>query len=368
MQIYQVGGAVRDKLLGLPISDRDFVVVGATYAQMQKLGFKAVGKHFPVFLHPQTGEEYALARTERKSGKGYGGFTFYADSDVSLQQDLSRRDLTINAIAMDKNGVLIDPYNGLVDLSNKILRHVSPAFVEDPLRVLRVARFAARFAHLGFIVADETMLLMQQIVQSGELAFLSSERIWQEFAKALTMPSPQIFIAVLHQCGALAFLMPDLDFARSFANLSKAANTQQDALIRFACLLFNLAQSAIKKIGSTYKIPNDYIDLSLLSSKLYLFAQNLPNLKIDQIPAQMLTFLLQADFYRRPQRLNNAILVLDICAFELKEITAFILDCAEKTALISPQNLVKNGLKGAQISAELNNLRTQTISQIAVNF
>src|SRR5438105_1310004 len=206
MKIYRVGGAVRDELLGRPISDRDYVVVGATPEEMIAKGFRPVGRDFPVFLHPESGDEYALARTERKSGRGYHGFSFHVAPDVTLEEDLGRRDLTINAMARDTEGTLIDPYGGERDLSVGILRHVSPAFAEDPLRVLRVARFAARF---GFIVAPETEALMRKITVSGELSALTAERVWQELARALMERTPSQFIVVLRRCGALGQLFPE---------------------------------------------------------------------------------------------------------------------------------------------------------------
>jgi tRNA nucleotidyltransferase (CCA-adding enzyme) len=211
MHTYLVGGAVRDKLLKRPVVDHDHVVVGATPEDLLALGYKPVGKDFPVFLHPKTGEEYALARTERKSGRGYHGFVFQADATVTLEQDLARRDLTINAIAEDAHGTLTDPHQGLRDIEARILRHVSPAFVEDPVRVLRIARFAARFAPLGFTVADETMALMQQMTRNGEVDHLVPERVWAETRKALGEAQPSAFIRVLRQCGALAVLFPEVD-------------------------------------------------------------------------------------------------------------------------------------------------------------
>lgn len=215
MQIYKVGGAVRDRLLGRTVSEVDWLVVGATPEEMQARGFRPVGADFPVFLHPQTGEEYALARTERKSGRGYGGFTFHASPDVTLEEDLQRRDLTINAIAEDHSGQLIDPYGGQSDLQARLLRHVSPAFAEDPLRVLRVARFAARYAELGFRIAGETLELMRQLARSGELSALTAERSWKEISRALMEPRPDVFIQVLQDCEALAELFPEL--AATFA-------------------------------------------------------------------------------------------------------------------------------------------------------
>jgi len=210
-EVYLVGGAVRDKRLGLPVKDRDWVVVGATPEILASEGFKPVGKDFPVFLHPQTHEEYALARTERKSGKGYQGFTFNTDSSVTLEQDLLRRDLTINAMAERTDGTLVDPFNGAQDLENRVLRHVSDAFLEDPVRILRVARFMARFAPMGFTVADETMALMQKMVSDGEVNHLVAERVWQEMNGALAAASPRAFIETLRRCHALKVLLPEVE-------------------------------------------------------------------------------------------------------------------------------------------------------------
>ncbi|GAB3358936.1 multifunctional CCA addition/repair protein [Lysobacter tyrosinilyticus] len=211
MKTYLVGGAVRDRLLGLDHGDRDYVVVGESQASMEAAGFKAVGRDFPVFLHPQTGEEYALARTERKSGRGYRGFVVDADPSVTLEEDLQRRDFTINAIAQDEDGTLVDPFGGERDLEARVLRHVSPAFAEDPLRVLRAARFMARFADLGFHVAPETMELMREMVASGELAELTPERVWQELRRAVASAKPSAFLRTLHDCGALAVVLPEVD-------------------------------------------------------------------------------------------------------------------------------------------------------------
>jgi tRNA nucleotidyltransferase (CCA-adding enzyme) len=211
VKIYLVGGAVRDALLGLPVKDRDWVVVGATPEQLLEAGYQQVGRDFPVFLHPKSREEYALARTERKSGSGYTGFTCYAAPDVTLEQDLLRRDLTVNALAQDADGLIIDPYGGQADLRLRLLRHVSPAFSEDPLRVLRVARFAARYAHLGFRIADETMALMRAMADAGELAHLTPERVWKETENALGTRNPQVFFQTLRDCRALGVLFPEID-------------------------------------------------------------------------------------------------------------------------------------------------------------
>lgn len=211
MDVYLVGGAVRDALLGLPVSDRDWVVVGGTAEVLLSQGYQPVGQDFPVYLHPDTHEEYALARTERKSGQGYKGFTVSAVPTTTLEEDLMRRDLTVNAIAQDSAGQLIDPYGGIADLNNRLLRHISAAFAEDPLRVLRVARFAARFHHLGFRIAPETVDLMTQMTDEGALQYLVAERVWQETWRALSEPSPWVYLETLRACGALAILMPEWD-------------------------------------------------------------------------------------------------------------------------------------------------------------
>ncbi len=211
MEIFLVGGAVRDQLLDRPIGDRDYVVVGASADAMLAQGFKPVGKDFPVFIHPKTGEEYALARTERKSGRGYHGFVFHADNEVTLEQDLARRDFTINAIAQNQRGELIDPFDGQRDIANKLLRHVSPAFAEDPVRILRAARFMARYASLGFQVAEQTQTLMRHMVASGEVDHLVPERVWQELVRALGEPTPSAFLQTLRQCGALQRILPEIN-------------------------------------------------------------------------------------------------------------------------------------------------------------
>ena len=256
---YLVGGAVRDHLLGRTVKDRDYVVVGASPEWMLQAGFRPVGKDFPVFLHPETQEEYALARTERKTAKGYHGFQFYTDASVTLEQDLARRDLTINAMAQANNGELIDPYHGLGDLNNKILRHVSDAFAEDPVRILRVARFAARYAPLGFTVADETLALMRTMVQNGEVDTLVPERVWQEMEAALSEPIPTRFIEVLRDCGALAIIFPALERLfgvpqkpefhpeidcgiHTLMVLQAACQLSSDPKIRFAALTHDLGK------------------------------------------------------------------------------------------------------------------------------
>ncbi|MFW1826601.1 multifunctional CCA addition/repair protein [Acinetobacter sp. ULE_I001] len=264
MQVYLVGGAVRDHLLGHPYHEKDYVVVGATPEQLLAQGYQPVGKDFPVFLHPKTKEEYALARTERKSGHGYHGFEFYTDPDVTLEEDLIRRDLTINAMAMDEAGQVYDPYHGQDDLAHKILRHVSDAFAEDPLRVLRVARFAARYAQYGFRIADETLTLMRKLVESGELEALTPERVWKETSRALMEQHADVYFEVLRECGALKVLFPEIDALfgvpqrpeyhpeidcgiHTLMSLQQACKANYSLDVRFAVLVHDLGKALTPK-------------------------------------------------------------------------------------------------------------------------
>jgi len=310
MKIYLVGGAVRDKLLGLPSKDRDWVVVGATPDEMLAQGFRPVGRDFPVFLHPDTGEEYALARTERKSGKGYTGFQFHTSPDVTLEEDLRRRDLTINAIAEDENGRLHDPWHGQDDLQARVLRHVSPAFSEDPLRVLRVARFYARFAGLGFQVADDTLALMRQISASGELGHLTPERVWQETERALSSPLPAHYFALLRQADALDRLFPllqGLDTDRLAERLSRLPQTEERASLALALLLYQATESqpepealaAIRRFCTDLRVPNRMRDLAL---KLRCGAEAIARFDTLDAPTR-LQQLKQMDLLRRPEGL-----------------------------------------------------------------
>ena len=283
MQIYLVGGAVRDRLLGIAAGDRDWVVVGATPEKMIRKGYKQVGKDFPVFLHPETKEEYALARTERKSGHGYGGFDVHCDPGVTLEEDLMRRDLTINAMAQDEQGHLIDPYGGQADLEQCRLRHVSDAFSEDPLRVLRTARFASRYSQLGFSIADETLILMAQIVNSEELAYLPAERVLTELTRSLSEPSPEVFIRVLRECGALARLLPEVDALFGVPQnpqyhpevdtgehlllaLAQAAKLGASIDARFAVLLHDLGKAATPKSELPRHIGHEVRGLALIKN------------------------------------------------------------------------------------------------------
>jgi tRNA nucleotidyltransferase (CCA-adding enzyme) len=299
MQVYLVGGAVRDELLGLPAPERDWVVVGATPEELQRAGYRPVGREFPVFLHPDTSEEYALARLERKTGPGYRGFETRFSPDVTLEQDLQRRDLTINAMARDNGGRLIDPYGGERDLQQRLLRHVSAAFVEDPVRVLRVARFAARLAAHGFSVAPETRELMRQMVANGEINALVPERVWREMARALLEANPEVFFDILADCGALALLLPELNWdAPAHAALQRAVALSPEASVRFAALLADTAAAAITTLCERLRVPNDYRELALLSARLQ--PRSAPASTLDA--AGTLELLEAADALRRPER------------------------------------------------------------------
>ena len=306
MKVYSVGGAVRDELLGRPVTDRDYVVVGASPEEMVRQGYKPVGRDFPVFLHPTTHEEYALARTERKTARGYHGFEFRAAPDVTLEQDLARRDLTINAIARDGEGRLIDPHHGAEDLRAGVLRHVSPAFAEDPVRILRVARFAARY---GFRVAPETMALMRDMAHSGEADALVPERVWQELASGLMEERPSRMFEVLRECGALARVMPEVDTlweeegaARAaMAALDDAARAQASLPARFAVMSRSLNPLAVESLANRLKVPADCRDLALLAARH-------GNTVIDAAeldPQSVLELLNAVDAWRRPERFGE---------------------------------------------------------------
>jgi tRNA nucleotidyltransferase (CCA-adding enzyme) len=300
MKIYLVGGAVRDQLLGLPIKERDWVVVGATPEEMLSQGFRPVGKDFPVFLHPKTQEEYALARTERKVGKGYTGFAVHAAPNITLEEDLQRRDLTINAIAQTLDGKLIDPYGGQQDLQQHILRHVSPAFVEDPVRILRLARFAARFS--DFQIHPETMQLMQQMVAAGEVNALVPERVWQELVRALAEAQPQRFFKVLTECHALFILFPELVHKEeALLALQKACQLTLELPARFATLLYYCAENQIGQLCRNYKVPKEYSDLALLVARYHRNFEKLTNTPDAVVLFDLLEKL---DALRRPERVG----------------------------------------------------------------
>lgn len=326
MEIYGVGGAVRDELLGLPVADRDYVVVGSTPEEMIRCGFKPVGKDFPVFLHPETREEYALARTERKVRRGYKGFVVHASPEVTIEQDLGRRDLTINAIARDAHGGLVDPFGGERDLRAGLLRHVGPAFAEDPVRILRVARFAARY---GFRVADDTMTLMRQMVADGEAAALVPERVWQEFAKGLMEDGPERMFPVLARSGLLEGLLPELaltfedgapanDAARTvLSSLAYAARARSSLPVRFALLFFGLRggeEAVRRKVGEVMvrlRAPNDCRELAVAALRCGENAKRAGSLA----PGSLLDLLEACDAFRRPGRLDEVLLVCEAQTF-----------------------------------------------------
>ena len=273
MKIYLVGGAVRDELLGLPVKERDWVVVGSTPHEMLSRKFQPVGKDFPVFLHPKTHEEYALARTERKTGKGYTGFQFHADPDVTLEDDLKRRDLTINAMAKTEDGELIDPYGGQADLKTRTFHHVSPAFSEDPVRILRVARFAAQLPE--FHVHKDTNVLMQTMVKNGEVNALVAERVWKEFVRALKAKAPTRFFEVLSLCDALPALFPELHHTPFSTDVfTRAIANNQEAVIRFAVLLSHLPLKTIQHLCQRYRVPSEFSELATLIAKHYVDYKN----------------------------------------------------------------------------------------------
>jgi tRNA nucleotidyltransferase (CCA-adding enzyme) len=308
VKIYAVGGAVRDELLGLPVEDRDYVVVGATPEELIAQGYKAVGRDFPVFLHPRTHEEYALARTERKTARGYHGFAFHAAPDVTLEQDLARRDLTINAIARDTDGGLVDPHHGADDLRAGVLRHVSPAFAEDPVRILRAARFAARF---GFSLAPETLALMRSMVQSGEADALVPERVWQELARGLMEKKPSRMFAVLCESAALPKIAPELaglcekgEFSEAaLASLDAAAEAGLNLEQRWAALLSGLDPLAVESLSARLKVPSAARDLALLAAR-----HAHPIAVAHELEAPAVLALFNAtDAWRRPQRFTDLV-------------------------------------------------------------
>ncbi|MFV0597066.1 multifunctional CCA addition/repair protein [Shewanella sp.] len=407
MKIYLVGGAVRDSLLNLPIKDKDYMVVGATPEQMLQLGYRQVGKDFPVFLHPKTQQEYALARTERKVGLGYGGFSCYASPDVTLEQDLLRRDLTINAIAQDETGKLYDPYHGMADIEARLLRHVSAAFSEDPLRVLRVARFAARFHGLGFEIAPETMALMQRMSQTEELTALTPERVWQEVDKSLGGPHPEVFFEVLRQCGALKVLFPEIDALfgvpqpekwhpeidtglHTMMVLAQAASLTQDKAVRFAALVHDLGKAlspkehwpkhhghgqkglpVVKSLCERLRVPNEYRDLALLVSDQHQNVHQAFELRAETI----IKLFDKADFWRKPERLNQ---LLFACIADMRGRTGFehqpypqndyLKACFLAANKVDVKAIIAAGFQGAQIKQALNSKRIEVVEQVKLNW
>lgn len=407
MKTFLVGGAVRDKLLGRTVTERDWVVVGATPEQMQSLGYMAVGKDFPVFLHPHTKEEYALARTERKTGPGYTGFSFHCGKEVTLEDDLIRRDLTINAMAESEQGEIIDPYGGQADLHHKLLRHVSPAFAEDPVRILRIARFAARYHQYGFRVADETIALMQTMVSNGEVDHLVAERIWKETERALAEPNPEVFIQVLRECRALEKIFPEIDTlfgvpqtathhpevdtgVHTLMSLQQAAKLSINPCIRFATLLHDLGKAAtpkeewpchiaheerslplVKRLCERVAAPRDYKELALMVAQWHTHCHRAMELK----PATVLKVLQGNDAFRRPERFQQ---FLVCCEADARGRTGFEnrnypqADFFRRALTVSQQldlaPLRAQGITGQEFGEAIARLRLEQITQLKQEF
>ena len=401
MKIYLVGGAVRDRLLGLPVRDRDYVVVGATPQNLIALGYRPVGKDFPVFLHPQTHEEYALARTERKTGPGYHGFDFVADASVTLEDDLRRRDLTINAIAEDESGAIVDPFGGAADLHNQVLRHVSPAFAEDPVRVLRVARFAARYTARGFEIAPETLALMREMVRTGEVDHLVPERVWTETQKALTESQPSAFLRALRACGALARVMPEVDALYGVPQraefhpeidtgihvemvLDMAAQLAPgDALIGWCALTHDLGKALtpadvlpkhhghehagvapLRALAARLKIPAEYAALAELVCRLHLLAHTAFELRANTL----LELFEKLDAFRQPKRVAQFLLACEADKRGRLGMNADDYPQARYLAMLfraalepKAQPLLDQGLSGTQLGSALRQARLDAI-------
>ncbi|CAL4318528.1 tRNA CCA-pyrophosphorylase [Buchnera aphidicola] len=400
MKIYLVGGAIRDSLLNLPIKDRDWVIVGTTREKLLKKKFQQVGKDFPVFLHPETHEEYALARKERKSGRGYTGFYTEFHSNVTLEEDLVRRDLTINAIAQDKYGNYIDPFEGRKDLKRRLLRHVSESFIEDPLRVLRTARFAANLVHLGFHIAKETMILMCKMVNNNELLYLTKNRIWNETEKALKTSNPHVYFQILYSCRALNYIFPEIYFFyqrkifyssyffKSLKNniyismgLSKISNLTEDISIRFAYLCQFLSQKTeyfcikkpydeysallVKNLCKRFNIPLEIRELAILNSGFYIFLNSI----YYQSSKNIVNLFLKIDAWRKPDRVNK---LSFLCDFNLihhsqdkKCNLKFKINFLKKSFFsiqdISVKKILNQGFKSYNIRNELNKLRVRKL-------
>ena len=360
MKIYLVGGAVRDKILNLSVKERDWVVVGATTQEMIDQGYRQVGKEFPVFLHPKTHEEYALARKERKTQPGYKGFTFDTSTHVSLIEDLQRRDLTMNAMAENDKGELIDPYHGKQDIENKILRHVSPAFIEDPVRILRVGRFLARYAQFEFTVATDTLQLMRSMVEAGEVDALTPERVWKELDRALMEANPEKFFEVLASCHALIKLFPGLDIeGAGISALKTATQLKFSSTIRFAVLFYDLknAKSSITQLCSRYRVPNEYKELAILVAQYYQTALETKNLSAEAI----LDLFYTLDIFRREKRSMNFIQACEAIASS-KQIdfdAAWLINLIQQTKSIDVQILITKGYQGNELAAALKKQRLE---------
>ena len=403
IKTYLVGGAVRDRLLGLEVGERDWVVVGATPEQMAAQGYRPVGKDFPVFLHPQTNEEYALARTERKTARGYHGFDFYTGPEVTLEDDLIRRDLTVNAMVEDPDsGQVIDPHGGLADLEARVLRHVSPAFAEDPVRILRLARFYARFKPLGFTVADETIELMRAMVAAGEVDALVAERVWQETRRALMQEAPQAYFELLRECGALARLMPELDALFGVPQTAKyhpevdsgihvmmvlqqAAERGADLAVRYACLCHDFGKGLtpryvlpghhgheksglplVKAVNTRLRVPIDCAELALLVTEYHLYMHQALELR----PATILKLFDRIDVWRKPERFDQFLLACECDArgrtgFEGRDYPQlqYLRDALAAAMTIQAREVVADGFSGKAVGQEVSKRREAAIKR-----
>jgi tRNA nucleotidyltransferase (CCA-adding enzyme) len=401
MKVYLVGGAVRDQLLGIPLKERDWVVVGAKPEHLLSQNYRQVGRDFPVFLHPKTNEEYALARTERKSSPGYYGFECNYSDSVTLEEDLARRDLTINAMATDENNNLIDPYQGQSDLKNKILRHVSPAFIEDPVRVLRVARFAARFHHLGFSLANETRQLMYAMVKNGELDHLVSERVWQEWQKSLQEKNPEQFILTLRSCDALRVILPELHVLFGVPNpykhhpeidsgvhslmvLEGAAKLTSEPVTRFAALVHDLGKAlspmtswpkhhgheekgvpVIESLCTRLRIPNDYRTLAVRVSRFHLIIHRILELRASTIVSSLESL----DAFRRPELFSDLLIACQADSEGRGKTVIYTQTSLWRTVLaecvkVDVKTIVKEGYIGNAIKHELHQRRIACVELI----
>ncbi len=407
LDVYLVGGAVRDRLLGLPVEERDWVVVGATPEMMLERGFKPVGKDFPVFLHPRTAEEYALARTERKTAAGYHGFAVHAAPDVTLEQDLERRDLTVNAMAETTDGELVDPFGGRNDLELRLLRHVSPAFAEDPVRILRLARFTARYTELDFRPAEETLELARDMVDAGEVDSLVPERVWQEFRRALEEPRPDAFIRVLRDCGALARLFPEVDALfgvpqppehhpevdtgeHTLMVLQQAVRLGGDAEVRFAALMHDLGKGRtppgqwpahlgherggvplVEALCERYRVPGSFRDLAVLVTREHLKCHRALELQ----PETVLRLLEKADAFRRPERFRKFLLACEADArgrtgFEDRAYPQAVLlfACLDAAAAVNGGRFAAQGLVGEDVGRAVREERIRRIAEARREF
>ena len=406
MEVYLVGGAVRDEQLGLPVKERDWCVVGATPDDLKSLGYKPVGNDFPVFLHPESGEEYALARTERKTGAGYHGFTFHTSPEVTIEEDLARRDLTINAMARDADGKLIDPWNGMADIESRTLRHVSDAFAEDPVRILRIAKFDARFNALGFRIADEAMQMMIHMVEIGEADALVAERVWKETEAALAGPDPRIFFETLRECGALAVVFPEIEALfgipqpekwhpeidcgiHALMVLEQAAALSEDADIRFAALVHDLGKATtaknvlpkhtgherrsvklVKSLSKRLQVPTAFRELGCLAAEFHAHIHRAFELR----PSTVLKVLNRVDAFRRPERFEKFLLACEAdsrgrTGFEDRPYpqAAYIRAAWQAAGEVDISDLTNCQLNGKEIGKEIETRRRRAIAEVKSN-